>query len=94
MAIGRNTLDILIWHFLAFKAVSYLIIHVHDLPIERLQDFPVMTETGTDGSYWVLYALVGVGASLAFGELIRLVTGKITPRIKAAVTAWSNGSTN
>lgn len=42
--IGKNTLTILTWHFLAFKLVSLMIIGIYDLPIERLAEFPVITE--------------------------------------------------
>ena len=42
--IGKNTLTILTWHFLAFKLVSLSIIGIYDLPIERLAEFPVIKE--------------------------------------------------
>ncbi len=40
--IGNNTLDILTFHFLAFKIVSYLYIKINHLPIENISKFPVI----------------------------------------------------
>lgn len=57
--IGNNTLTILTWHFLSFKLVSLVIILMYQLPIERLAEFPVITEYSVKG-YFILYFLIGV----------------------------------
>ena len=57
--IGKNTLTILTWHFLAFKLVSLLIIGVYGLPIERLAEFPVITEYSQQG-WWIAYFIVAM----------------------------------
>ena len=57
--IGKNTLTILTWHFLAFKLVSLLIIGVYGLPIERLAEFPVITEYSQQG-WWIVYFIVAM----------------------------------
>ncbi|MGN0403518.1 MAG: acyltransferase family protein [Acetatifactor sp.] len=54
---GRYSLHIMCLQFLAFKAVSRLIIAVYDLPMERLAEYPVLR--GVDGLWWVAYALAG-----------------------------------
>ena len=56
--IGNNTLTILTWHFLSFKIVSLVIILIYQLPIERLAEFPVITEYSVKG-YFILYFLIG-----------------------------------
>lgn len=56
--IGNNTLTILTWHFLSFKLVSLVIILIYQLPIERLAEFPVITEYSVKG-YFILYFLIG-----------------------------------
>ena len=61
--VGNNTLPILTWHFLSFKAVSLLIIKTYDLPIELLASFPVISEYSQSG-WWILYTIVGVAAPL------------------------------
>lgn len=57
--IGKNTLTILTWHFLAFKLVSLLIIEIYDLPIERLAEFPVIKEYSQQG-WWIAYFIVAM----------------------------------
>lgn len=60
--IGKHSFDILLWHFLAFKVVSYLRILWSDLPIDRLSMFPVL-EGG--GRYdFIAYTIIGVGLPL------------------------------
>ena len=57
--IGKNTLTILTWHFLAFKLVSLLVIGIYDLPIERLAEFPVIYEYAEQG-WWIAYFCVAI----------------------------------
>ena len=61
--IGTETMTILTWHLLSFKAVSLLIILIYGLPIEQLGEFPVIVEYATKG-WWILYFVVGVGLPL------------------------------
>lgn len=60
--IGNNTLTILTWHFLSFKFVSLLIIFIYGLPIERLAEFPVITEYSVKG-WWLAYILFAMLAT-------------------------------
>lgn len=57
--IGKNTLTVLTWHFLAFKLVSLLVIGIYGLPIERLAEFPVITEYSQQG-WWIAYFIVAM----------------------------------
>lgn len=61
--IGTETMTILTWHLLSFKAVSLLIILIYGLPIEQLGEFPVIVEYAT-GGWWMLYFAAGVGLPL------------------------------
>jgi fucose 4-O-acetylase-like acetyltransferase len=67
--VGENTLTILTWHLLSFKLVSLVIILAYGLPIERLGEFPVITEYSTKG-WWIAYLFVGVGLPLATTKVI------------------------
>lgn len=67
MFVGDHTLEVLTWHFLAFKLVSLLIIWIHSLPIEQLACFPTINEYSI--MYWPLYSLVGIGVPMS---LLRL----------------------
>lgn len=57
--VGKHTLTILTWHFLAFKLVSLLIIGIYDLPMERLAEFPVITEYAKTG-WWLAYFIIAM----------------------------------
>ena len=47
--VGKHTLTVLTWHFLAFKIVSLVIIDIYGLPMERLAEFPVIGEYAARG---------------------------------------------
>ena len=57
--IGERTLEILTWHMLSFKVISLLIIWYYSLRIEKLAEFPVITEYAISG-YWLLYFIAGL----------------------------------
>lgn len=57
--IGQHTLEILTWHFLLFKAVSFVIVLLNDLPIEQIAYFPTIQEYSKHG-WWLVYTIVGV----------------------------------
>lgn len=61
--VGQNTMTILTWHFLCFKLVSLMIICIYDLPVERLAEFPVISEYSVWG---ILYFIVGGGIPITF----------------------------
>ena len=67
--IGENTFAVLTWHFLCFKFVSWIIIVIYNLPIEKLSEFPVIYEYANKG-WWVAYFLVGVLLPLRIDWLI------------------------
>lgn len=54
---GRYSLHIMCLQFLAFKAVSFLIVQIYHLPVERLAEYPVVRDV--NGFWWVLYAIAG-----------------------------------
>lgn len=55
--IGQHTLEILTWHFLLFKAVSFVIVLLNDLPIEQIAYFPTIQEYSKHG-WWLVYTIV------------------------------------
>jgi fucose 4-O-acetylase-like acetyltransferase len=65
---GNHTLTILTWHFLCFKIVSFLIIQVYGLPIQRLAEFPVIQEYSQSG-WFLAYLIVGVGVPLGLARV-------------------------
>lgn len=65
--IGSRTLDVLIFHFLVFKLVAAVVVHVgRTYPAERLHEFPVYV---FDNPWmWVVYTVVAVGVSVLVGD--------------------------
>lgn len=66
--IGNKTLYILVFHFLAFKLVSFVYLHFNGLPIELLTMFPVLEETNS--WMWIVYVISGIIFPFAVWELI------------------------
>lgn len=56
--IGDNSIQIMIWHFLAFKAVSFAIVLAKGLPIEYVGYHPIIK--GQGDWLWILYTIAGV----------------------------------
>lgn len=55
--LGRYSLHIMCLHFLAFKCVSLIIIWVYRMPMERLAEYPVITDV--NGLWWLAYTVCG-----------------------------------
>lgn len=47
-------------HLLSFKIVSYIKIILYNLDIQKLADWPVISNTQQDNIFWIVYAAVGV----------------------------------
>jgi fucose 4-O-acetylase-like acetyltransferase len=58
--VGKHTLAIMALHMLSFKLVTYTLIRLNHLPIERLMDFPVLYEYTNGGGALFAYAFVGI----------------------------------
>lgn len=57
--LGNHTFDVLTWHFLSFKIVSWIIVSIYGLSKFRISDFPSMTEYSSKG-WWVVYSVLGL----------------------------------
>lgn len=62
--IGRKTLDILIFHFLAFRLISLIKIYIYDLDIDYLSQFPVIEENNS--FFWIVYVTLGLILCITF----------------------------
>lgn len=60
---GNHTLDILTWHFLAFKMVSLMIVMVSGIEVARLAELPVIHDYSLTG-WWPFYTIVGISIPL------------------------------
>lgn len=59
-SVGKHTLAIMALHMLSFKLVTYTLIRLNHLPIERLMDFPVLYEYTNGGGALFAYVFVGI----------------------------------
>lgn len=59
--IGKHTLPILLLHQFSFKIVTYVQIIIYKEPTYMLGAFPVLY---TDGAWWLIYSMVGIGVPL------------------------------
>ena len=57
ICVGRNTLPVVILHFLCFKIVSYIEVIINGDPICLVAAFPTLY---TNGLWWVAYTVVGL----------------------------------
>lgn len=79
--IGDKTLYILVFHFLAFKLVSFGYLYFNGLPIELLTSFPVLEETNS--RMWIVYVISGIILPLAIWELIHKVKSCVPYRFNS-----------
>ena len=68
--IGKRTLHILVFHFLAFKLVSFFYIIYSNMPISCLSQFPVLKVCSN--WLWLVYSIAGVSVSLIIEKLISI----------------------
>ena len=78
--IGDKTLYILIFHFLAFKGVSYLYIITNNLPITDLSPFPVLKNAPS--YFWIIYTIVGIAFSIIIWEIVDRTQKKLAKESK------------
>lgn len=69
--VGARSIDILIWHFLAFKIVAYLHVACLGAPKAAMSAFPVYIMP--EQNLWMLYAIVGIVVPI----LLRMTYQKI-----------------
>lgn len=74
---GGITFNILTWHMLSFKIVSYMLILYYGLDISRLAEFPVILEYAQKG-WWVLYLIVGVFIPYSWYCINKWINSKLT----------------
>ncbi len=64
--IGRNTLSVVILHFLSFKIVSYIGVLINKQPLCIVAAFPVLY---SDGLWWIAYLIVGLAVPICLNLL-------------------------
>ncbi|MBD5449897.1 MAG: acyltransferase family protein [Lachnospiraceae bacterium] len=65
---GRNSLHIMLWHFLSFKLVSYGYIMFHNMPAYYIASFPVLKVR----YLWIIYTIVGIALPLVTAYILQM----------------------
>lgn len=65
--LGKNTINIVIWHFLAFRITIIIQILVMNISIKSITAFPVYDASGM---WWILYLVTGVYGSLLWKYIL------------------------
>ena len=74
---GNNTLNIFIFHIVAYKVVSLLKIWYYDLDIRQIGCHMVIHEYSQQDLFWILYTIAGVGLPLGCTWLSRKIKERV-----------------
>lgn len=66
--VGRRTMDILTWHFLSFKFVSWILISIMGYDMALLTQYPHLD--ACQWWFWLPYAITGIVLPLFVGAMI------------------------
>lgn len=81
--LGRNSMDIVIWQFVAFRIVIMLQMYLYyeEITVSNvLSYYPIHSTSG--GLWWAAYTLVGLFMPILWGKLLRLGPwGKLLKRL-------------
>ena len=67
--IGKNTLSVVILHFLAFKTVAYIVVKIYDLPPFCIAAF--LNLYGERGLWWIAYTFVGIAVPIGLNAVYK-----------------------
>lgn len=76
---GDSSMAILIWHFLCFKGVTAVLLHIHGMPVEEMTAFPV--HSGFSDRFWVVYAIAGISLPLMLQAGYLIISNAVGPYI-------------
>ena len=79
--LGKNTMSVMIFHYLAFKIVSAAAILLHGLPWFTLAAYPYLY--GEHGLWWAAYTAAGVLVPLLIGVLYHRVRDRAAQTLRA-----------
>lgn len=69
--VGKHTIAILGWHFLAFKVVNVFVAYLKGLPVQYISSFPTIA-----GACWIYYAAAGIILPLFIVSIYSFVRNK------------------
>ena len=81
--IGSRTLDILIFHFLAFKIVTWFRVWFFGLDQAQMSQFPVIDFRDVQlklDFYWIIYSIIGIGIPLLLSYAKDMIRERVKKR--------------
>lgn len=81
---GDSSMVVLVWHFLCFKGVTAVLLHINGMPAEELTAFPV--HDVFSGRLWWVYSVFGIIVPLIIQAGYLLFYKKILPYV------WQNSN--
>ena len=73
--LGQNSIDIVIWQFVAFRLVILVQLYLDGLPLNSILDYyPVYS---VKNGWWILYTLIGLGVPVLWGYFLRWIISSI-----------------
>lgn len=72
--IGKHTISILLFHFAAFKIITYIQVIVYSKPDYMLASFPILQN---NNGWWIIYSIVGILIPLSIAYLWEKLKTKI-----------------
>jgi fucose 4-O-acetylase-like acetyltransferase len=78
---GKNTIEIMSLHFIAFRLVNYLQVRIYDLPAAMVGSHPNLS---TRHGWWAVYLVAGLALPLIAKAMYLKVKGYIRPRQQPA----------
>lgn len=77
VCLGRESIDIVIWQFAAFRLVIALQLHLRRIPLKQiLEYYPVYN---AEGLWWAAYLAAGILAPLLLGRMLKSITSSSAP---------------
>ena len=67
--LGIRSMDILLWHFIAFRLVVAVQLRLDGISVRKLFDY--QNRYDTSGCWWIAYFAAGVAGSLLWGWFLR-----------------------
>lgn len=68
--LGKNSIVIMCFHFLAFKLVNYIHVLIYNQPKEYIAAFPVLAD---NYAWWIVYTIVGILVPLGLKVIYDLI---------------------
>jgi len=72
--LGLNSMDILIWHFIAFRIVIAIQLKLDNISFKNILDYyPIYN---SKNGWWLIYTIIGISISLSIGKILQISTWK------------------